>query len=103
KNRFAYFSYARRNDNMEIHDQCFSGFVKFDLLAEEEIAFVSFGKKRCGGEMVFVPKNARGEAKNSLEEDDGYLITYVYDEKTKLTDFVAYNAKELSAKPLFTV
>ncbi len=36
-------------------------------------------------------------------EDDGYLVLFVYDEATKTSDFVVYDATTFSDKPLATV
>ncbi len=36
-------------------------------------------------------------------EDDGYLVLFVYDEGTQSSDFVVYNAKSFSSKPVATV
>ena len=36
-------------------------------------------------------------------EDDGYLVTFVYDEATDKSDFVVYDARTMSSTPLATV
>ena len=36
-------------------------------------------------------------------EDDGYLITFVYDESTDKSDFVVFDAKTMSSTPLATL
>ena len=36
-------------------------------------------------------------------EDDGYLVTFVYNEATDNSDFVVYDAKSMSSTPLATV
>jgi carotenoid cleavage dioxygenase len=48
----------------------------------------SFGPGRFGGEPVFVP---RPEGK---DEDDGWLVTYVYDENTNESEMYIIDAKE---------
>ena len=46
---------------------------------------------------MFVPA-ADGKA-----EDDGYLMTYVYDAATDQSDFVIFDASSMSAEPVATV
>ena len=36
-------------------------------------------------------------------EDDGYLLTYVHDERTGVSELVCYDAKTMSPKPLARV
>ena len=36
-------------------------------------------------------------------EDDGYLVLFVYDERTQASEFVVYNARTLSSKPVARV
>lgn len=36
-------------------------------------------------------------------EDDGYLLTYVYDEASECSELVVYNAKTMSAMPIARV
>ena len=36
-------------------------------------------------------------------EDDGYLVLFVYDSGTKTSDFVVYDAKSFSSKPVALV
>ena len=58
---------------------------------------IDVGMGRLPGETVFVPK-AGGQA-----EDDGYLMTYVYDASTDQSDFVVFDASSMSAEPVATV
>ena len=36
-------------------------------------------------------------------EDDGYLVLFVHDKSTNLSDFVVYDAKTFSSKPVAVV
>ena len=51
----------------------FKGFIKYDLKNEKIVKSISFGKNRSAGEVFFYKKE------NAKTEDDGYLMTFVYD------------------------
>jgi carotenoid cleavage dioxygenase len=70
--------------------------LKYDL-AHGRSEHHSFGKGRFGGEAVFVP---RSDAK---AEDDGWLVTYVYDEGTNTSELIVIEAQDFSAPPLARV
>jgi len=85
-------------------DTLFDGVVKFDMTqirssdpTLKEVGRFYFGSKRFGGEAVFVPR------KNASSEDDGFLMTFVFDENTDSSDFVVYDAKTMSSEPLVKV
>ncbi len=72
------------------------GLVKFDR--ETGAADVHrFDAGRMPGEAVFVP-SADGRA-----EDDGWLLTYVYDQARDASDFVVLDARDLAEPPLAVV
>jgi carotenoid cleavage dioxygenase-like enzyme len=55
------------------------------------------GKGRLGGEGVFVPRpNARGE-------DDGWVVTYVYDAADGASEMVVTEARDFRAPPVARV
>lgn len=54
------------------------------------------GDGRYAGEPVFVPTSANGH------EDDGVVVTLVYDAAANRTDIVGLDARDLAAAPLFT-
>ena len=70
-----------------------------DTGARRKTAFASavatFGEGRVAGSPLFVP---RGEA-----EDDGYILTAVYDTGRGETDLVVLDAADLAAGPLATI
>ena len=70
--------------------------VKYDLHTGQSWEF-SFGAGRMPGEVVFVP------AADAKAEDDGYLMTYVYDNTTNSSDFVVLDASDPSAAPVAVV
>lgn len=54
------------------------------------------GTDRYVGEPVFIPARADGD------EDDGVVVTLVFDAPANRTDIVGLDARDLAAKPLFT-
>ena len=58
---------------------------------------IDVGIGRLPGETVFVP------AADGVAEDDGYLMTYVYDASRNESDFVIFDASSMSAEPVATV
>jgi carotenoid cleavage dioxygenase len=55
------------------------------------------GKGRYGGEGVFVPRPG------ATAEDDGFVVTYVYDHNTGGSEFVVINAQDMEAPPVARV
>jgi len=55
------------------------------------------GQGRFGGEGVFVPRQ------NAREEDDGWLVTYVYDAAENRSELVVIEAQDFRAPPLARV
>ncbi|XP_043690906.1 carotenoid 9,10(9',10')-cleavage dioxygenase 1 [Telopea speciosissima] len=88
-----------------------TGIIKFDLLAEPETGkkqlevggniqgIFDLGDGRFGSEAIFVPR----EPGISSEEDDGYLIFFVHDEKTGKSAVNVIDAKTMSADPVAVV
>lgn len=73
-----------------------SGVVKLDLALRNErrectVASRMYGAGCYGGEPFFVPKDSFG-----IEEDDGYLVSYVHDETTGESRFLVMDAKSPS-------
>ncbi len=58
---------------------------------------IELGKGRVGGEPVFAP------AANRQNEDDGYLMTYVYDANTDSSSLVIMDAASMDNTPVATV
>jgi carotenoid cleavage dioxygenase len=58
---------------------------------------IELGKGRVSGEAVFAP------AAGATSEDDGYLMTYVYDVSSDTSEYVIFDAKTMSADPIATV
>ena len=58
---------------------------------------VDVGAGRLPGESSFVPKA------DAVNEDDGYLMTYVYDANTDSSEFAIFDAASMSNEPVATV
>ncbi len=58
---------------------------------------IEFGRGRMGGEAVFVP------SANPKSEDDGYLMTYVYDASTDESSFVIMDAATMDNTPVASI
>ncbi|KAL0006834.1 hypothetical protein SO802_008336 [Lithocarpus litseifolius] len=88
-----------------------TGIIKFDLHAEPETGktklevggnvqgIYDFGPGRFGSEAIFVPRVPG----ITSEEDDGYLIFFVHDEKTGKSSVNVLDAKTMSADPVAVV
>jgi carotenoid cleavage dioxygenase-like enzyme len=69
---------------------------KHDLM-RREVEEHDFGPGHEAGEAVFVPRCPYSA------EDDGWLLTYVHDASTDLTDLVVLDAGDFSGPPVATV
>lgn len=74
----------------------FNGLIKYDLDTGKSETH-EFGKGRYGGEAVFAPRL------NATREDDGWLVTYVYDENTQTSELVVVNAQDMSGETVARV
>ncbi|MCD8489474.1 MAG: carotenoid oxygenase family protein [Desertifilum sp.] len=67
----------------------FDGLLKFDL-ENQSVQTHSFGTGRYGGEGVFVPKPG------ATAEDEGWLMTFVYDETQQTSELVIVDAQAMT-------
>lgn len=74
----------------------FDGLIKCDLNTGNSQTH-EFGQGRYGGEAVFVPRPA------ATDEDDGWLITFVYDTAEETSELVVVNAQDLTFEPVARV
>ncbi len=70
--------------------------IKTDLQAGTEEVH-DFGTDRAAGEAVFVPRSA------DAAEDDGWLMTLVYDAAADASELVLLDAQDISAEPVARV
>ena len=76
--------------------QSFSSILKHDLKTGTASQF-DLGSGRHGGEPVFVPKEG------ATAEDEGYLMTYLYDEASRTSEFIILDAQDASAPAIARV
>lgn len=70
--------------------------LKYDLQTGERTN-VNVGQGRLPGESSFVP------SANATSEDDGYLMTYIYDANTDSSELGIYDAATMNDEPIATV
>ncbi|KNC47484.1 retinal pigment epithelial membrane protein [Thecamonas trahens ATCC 50062] len=78
----------------------FDAIVKYHLASERIVGVIEFGAGKCGGEAVFVPRSASG---SGAPEDDGFLLTFVYDEVSETSTFAVYSAADMTTIPMASV
>jgi carotenoid cleavage dioxygenase len=71
----------------------FDGLIKYDFVKGNSQTH-EFGRGRYGGEAVFAPR------KGATDEDDGWLITFVYDEEKESSELVVVSGKDITAEPV---
>lgn len=71
----------------------FDALIKYDF-SNGLIQTHQFGTGRYGGEAVFVPRS------NARAEDDGWLLTFVYDETSKSSELLVLDAADFPAPPV---
>lgn len=74
----------------------FDGVKKYDLEAGTAES-VYFGRGRFGGECVFAPRPG------GTKEDDGWVLTYIYDAVEKRSELVIFDAQNITAEPIARV
>jgi carotenoid cleavage dioxygenase len=72
------------------------GLIKYDF-SNGNSQIHEFGAGRYGGEAVFVPRPG------ATAEDDGWLITFVYDKESGTSELVVVNAQDVTATPVARV
>jgi carotenoid cleavage dioxygenase-like enzyme len=91
KTRYGYAGKMAR-DSMPLFD----GAIKYDL-NNGKSQIHEFGKGYYGGEAVFAPNP------NGKDEDDGWLITFVYNSSQEASELVVINAKDVTSEPVARV
>ncbi|NET70703.1 MAG: 9-cis-epoxycarotenoid dioxygenase [Sphaerospermopsis sp. SIO1G2] len=74
----------------------FTGIIKYNFHLGTTQTH-EFGQGRYGGEPVFAPRE------NAASEDDGWLITFVYDENTETSELVVINAQDITSETVARV
>jgi carotenoid cleavage dioxygenase-like enzyme len=93
-NRYGYMTATRPPDKGALfHNEL----LKYDVGTGECVAN-SFGPGRIPGEGVFAPGGGAGRA-----EDDGWVLTFAYDQASDRSDLVILDATNFAAPPVATI
>ncbi len=79
-----------------VNNNTFPTIYKHDMQKGNATEF-SVGAGRHSAEPVFIPRDG------ATAEDDGYLMTYVYDQNTDTSDLIILDAQDMSRPALATV
>jgi carotenoid cleavage dioxygenase len=93
------YGYMMKNAGPSMIDDPMSAngeILKYDLETGARTS-IDLGRGRLQGESSFVPS---ADAKS---EDDGYLMTYVYDAESDASEFAIFDAASMSDEPVATV
>jgi len=96
KHRYGYMMTLSDFANPEDPMRAAASILKYDRETGARSA-IDFGRGTQCGEAVFVP------AANSQAEDDGYLMTYVYDARTDSSRFVIMDAGSMDDAPVASI
>ncbi len=96
KHRYGYMMGMSDNPNYDDPMSMAGSILKYDRETGKRTD-IELGQGRVGGEPVFVP------AENPKNEDDGYLMTYVYDAKSDASQFVIMDAATMDNSPVATI
>lgn len=90
KSRYAYNVHITNDTTL-----LFDGIVKYDTERDTSETF-TFGKGRYGSEAPFAQRDG------AIAEDDGYLLSFIYDERQQHSELLILNAQDI-AEPLARV
>jgi carotenoid cleavage dioxygenase len=90
--RYGYAVYTQMGSEFAIG----TALIKYDLQSGTS-ATHDFGAGRMPAEPVFVPASA------SAREDEGWLLSYVYDAARNSSDLVILDAADFSREPVATI
>lgn len=93
-NRYSW-AVTSRPDEPAITDGA-TGVVKYDL-ADGTSRFHDFGAGRSTSEPVFVPRD------HGAGEDDGWILSFVYDRADRTSEFVVLDAADMAAEPVAAI
>jgi len=88
KHRFIYLPANTSNAGLGINHH-FNALMKYDVHSQTSITH-DFGKPSEIGEAVFVPKQ------NSIAEDDGYVMFFLYNTTSNVSEFIILDAQNIA-------
>ena len=83
-------------DSTDLADSSQGAILKYDRVKGTRSS-IELGAGRMPGEPVFVP------AASGAAEDDGYLMTYIYDAASNASEFVIFDAASMNTEPIASV
>jgi carotenoid cleavage dioxygenase-like enzyme len=97
KSRYCYMTCREKSDKIpetqeERDNFSHTGFIKYDVQEEKVVGKVSFGETHTGDEVFYHQRDGFYPVK---KEDDGYLMTTIYNWKTNQSEFAMWDAKTL--------
>ena len=97
KARYMYLAWRPRTptpptDPVKYDNVFLNGVIKFDMQEDKVVKQLTLGDTHTGGELYY---QQRDGSDPSLDEDDGYLMTFVYDWSTDQSQFVMWDAKTM--------
>jgi carotenoid cleavage dioxygenase len=96
KHRYGYMMGIPDNPNYDEPMNQTGKIIKYDRETGERIEHV-LGRGRLPGEPVFVP------SEGATAEDDGYLMTFVYDASTDASEYIVLDAATMDQTPVASV
>lgn len=87
------YGYTARFAPPQENNPLFNGLLKYNLVTGGSEVH-EFGRGRYGGEAVFVPRPGAGA------EDDGWLLTFVYDTVESQSELVVVDPQDMAAAPV---
>jgi carotenoid cleavage dioxygenase-like enzyme len=96
QHRYGYLTGFGAGVNFENAAQHHGTLLKYDQHRDVRTS-IDVGRGRHPGEAVFVPASA------ATHEDDGYLITYVYDSDSDRSECVIFDAATMSNDPIASI
>lgn len=99
KQRYTYLAIfkAKLPENQVGRDNVyFDGVLKYDLFDEKIVGRINFKDSESAGEVFYHKKD---ESNPHEDEDNGYLMSFVYDWKTDKSQFLMWDAKTMNSNP----
>lgn len=90
------YAYCARIPKTPVSGGMFDGLIKYDR-ATDTAEHIEFGPGRSGGEAIFAPRAG------GTDEDDGWVVCFVWDENTQRSECVVVDARDFAAGPVARV
>lgn len=105
KNRFGYVASVQVNSRSGAPE--FTEIIKHDFKTGSNLVR-QYGPNRFGGEALFVPRSSysafrRTDQAANEHEDDGWLLSHIFDVKSQSSELLIIDAKTLDAEPVARV